>query len=795
MFKNYLKTTVRTLTKNKIYTLINVAGLALGIVCALAIFLIIKLQSSFDTYHEDPQNIYRVVRAENEFGEINHSPGIPYPLPEALRNDFPNIPNLTIVDSNFGPPVISVEKNGTTFRFKEKDNSVAFVNPAYFKIFKYKWLHGNPETILDKPNSGVISSVLAQKYFGYENPLGKRVTFDNRLEFQVTGVVKDIPQNTDLPFSMLIAYDHEQRGNDNWGSFSTGVQCYLRLSDNVSKQQIESQFPGFLSKYYKKEDAKKHTLILQPLPEMHFDNRFSTFGNSIVSVENLLALGLIGLFLLITACINFVNLNTALAVKRSKEVGVRKVLGSRMSQLLLHFIGETAFITLLAIFVSLALAEVAFVQIESILGYELELNIMGDTSITFFLVILFVFVTLGAGFYPAMHLSRFNPTEAILNKITSRYSQGLSLRKSLVVLQFAISQVLIISTIIIASQMRYFQKADMGFSKEAIVEVELPVRNAIKLHRLKTQLLQQASIKQISFSNTGTASSNSWGGNYKLKDEDQIKEGNAHLKFVDQDFVATYKLQFLAGKGLTPDTLKNFIVNETFAKEVGYANRHRDLLGKYAKIWGREAPIVGIVKDFNTTSLHEKVPPVIMMLQNRYWLAGIKIDLKNTKSALGAIEKAWLSVFTEFVFDYSFLDKNIEKFYEEEQKTANLINTFAIIAIIIGCMGLFGLVSYMAAQRTKEIGIRKVLGANFSSILTLLSKEFGLLIFIAFILAAPIAYYFMNSWLEDFAYRIEIGVSMFFLALATSFLISLVTVGYKSVRAALSNPVEALRYE
>jgi len=404
MFKNYLKTTIRTLTKNKVYTLINVAGLALGIVCALAIFLIIRLQSSFDTYHKDPQNIYRVVRVENEFGEISHSPGLPYPLPAALRNDFPNIPNLTIVDSNFGSPVISVEKKGTTFKFKEKDNSVAFVNPDYFKIFKYEWLHGDPETVLDKPNSGVISSVLAQKFFGDENPLGKKVIFNNRLEFQITGVVKKIPQNTDLPFSILIAYDHAQRGNDNWGSFSTGVQCYLKLSGNTSTRQTESQFPGFLSKYFDKEDATKHTLLLQPLSEIHFDSRFSTFGDNTVTVETLLALGLIGLFLLITACINFVNLNTALAVKRSKEVGVRKVLGSRMSQLLVHFIAETAFITLIAIFVSLALAEVAFVQIESILGYELELNIMGDTSITFFLVILFIFVTLGAGFYPALHL-------------------------------------------------------------------------------------------------------------------------------------------------------------------------------------------------------------------------------------------------------------------------------------------------------------------------------------------------------------------------------------------------------
>lgn len=790
MFKNYFKTTFRALYKNKTYALINISGLALGIVCALAIFLIIRFELNFDTYHQDSERIFRVVKTTDAFGETFYGPGMPYPLPTAMRNDFPEIEQISIVDNNMGAPVISVERNGDISRYKEDDNVVAFVEADYFRIFNYNWLYGNSETVLDNPNAVVISGALAQKYFGDENPIGKRLTFNNRLPLQVTGVIENLPQNTDLPFTMLIAYDPTVRGNDNWGSMATSVQCYLKLPDNLNPQQLESRFADFFLKYREKEEAEKIKLSLQPLRELHFDTRFEIFTHRTVARETLFALSLIGLFLLVTACINFINLNTALAVKRSKEVGVRKVLGSSRFQLIQHFLGETAIITFLAIIVSVALAEIAFAQLENILEYRLQLDFFGETAAIIFLAVLFGLVTLSAGFYPALHLSRFSPTQAIRNKITANYGEGLSLRKGLVVLQFAISQVLIICTIIIGGQISYFQKAEMGFNKEAVVEVELPKNDQTKLQRLKNQLLRHSAIRYVSFSNTGTASSSTWGGNYHFKG---IKKGYGQIKFIDQNFIEVYELQLLLGENLTADTLKSFLVNEAFAKEVGVP--YPDLLGENVKIWGREAPIAGIVKDFNTTSLHNKVRPLLIMLQNRYWKAGIKIHMQNTNSTLEAIESAWLSVFPEFVFEYSFLDDSIERFYDEEQRTARLINTFTIIAIIIGCLGLFGLVSYMAAQRTKEIGVRKVLGASFVNILTLLSKEFAVLIFMAFIFAAPIAYYFMNSWLEDFAYKIDLGFGLFFIAFAVSILISLLTVGYKSIRAARSNPIEALRYE
>ncbi|MFQ5631455.1 MAG: FtsX-like permease family protein, partial [bacterium] len=684
--------------------------------------------------------------------------------------------------------------NGVVSRYKESTYLSAFVDADYFRIFDYQWLQGDPETVLANPNSVVLSAEIARKYFGDQDPLGKDLIFNSRLSLQVTGVFKEVPKNTDLPFHSLIRYDHARRGNDNWESTASPVQCYLKLPENVAPQELESRLDNFFAKY-SPEEAKTTTLSLQPLQELHHDSRYSNYPHRTVSTRTLFALGLIGLFLVITACINFINLNTAHAAKRSKEVGVRKVLGSSRWQLMRHFLGETAVITFCAIILSLALSEVAFVHLESILGYRLELNLLGNISAVIFLAVLFVIVTLAAGFYPALHLSRYSPTEAIRNKISASYGEKVSLRKGLVALQFAISQVLIICTLVISAQIRYFNETEMGFTKEAVIEVELPNNDGKTLQRFKNQLSRHSGVKYVSFSNTGAASGSRWGGNYEVKIGDEIKRGYAQAKFIDEDFVETYELEIILGEDVRADTLKSFLVNEAFAKDAGFSQNYPGLLGKYVKMWGREAPIAAVVKDFKTTSLHHKLLPVIMMMQNNFWQAAIKIDLQNIESALAAIENAWLSAFPEFVFDYEFLDKNIEQFYGEEQRIARLINTFTAIAIIIGCLGLFGLVSYLTTQRTKEVGIRKVLGASFSQIVALFSREFAVLIVVAFIFAGPVAYYFMNSWLVDFAYRIDLGAGIFLLALLASFIISLFTVGYKSWRAALANPVEALRYE
>lgn len=797
MFKNYFKFTLRNLLKNRLYTAINVAGLALGIACALIIFLIIKFELSFDTYHRDAERIYRLVRATNEYGSIQYTPGVPHPLPEALRGDFPEFERVTIVDANFTPFVYSVTRqDGAAAKFKDEPN-VVFVDPDYFKIFSYQWLSGDPGQALANPQSAVISRGLAKTMFGDENPIGKLITCDNRFDVQITGVVVGPPQNSDLQFTLFIRYDPRERGNDNWRNTSSATQCFVKLSPGLAAGQFFGRFNAFIEKYMKAEDAQRINLSLQPLTEQHFDTRYGDSFENPVPKVTFVALGLIGLFLVITACINFVNLNTALAVNRAREVGVRKVLGSSMLRLVLHFLGETALITLLAIFAALTIAEIALAQLQPLLGYKLSLNLSNDFSTPGYLLFLFIIVTLLAGFYPAFNLASFTPAEAIRsNRLTSRYGKGLLLRKGLVVLQFAISQTLIICAIVIASQMDYFRSADMGFVKEAIVEIDMPTRNQPRLDRFKSLLLRNSAIRQVSFSNTGTASNNIWTSNYSLKDSAEFKEGRGQMKFVDQDFIDTYQLKLLAGNGFAgSDSLEYFIVNHTFAEKSGYGSNPEALLGKYLKTWRIETPIGGVAQDFNTTSLHNRVEPVIMLVSNRYWQAGVKIDMQNAQSALTAMEDAWDTVYPEYVFDYAFLDESIVKFYENEQNTARLMNIFTLIAIIIGCLGLFGLVSYMAAQRTKEIGIRKVLGAKVSHVLALLSKDFLKLVLLANIFAWPAAWFAMNLWLQDFAYRIEIGWWVFALSGSLALLIALLTVSWQAIRAALSNPVEALRYE
>lgn len=802
MIKNYFKITFRNLIKNKSYTFINVGGLSLGIVCALVLFLIIRFEFSFDTYHTHAKDTYRIVVDTHEFGSTRYDPGVPYPLPEAVRNDFEGVEYLTIVDSNFRGMVLSYEnENGERERFSLGDwqnKGATKVTADYFKIFDYKWRAGNPEVALDRPGTAVISRGLATTLFGSVNPMGKIITIDNSQEVEITGVVEDAPENTDLPFTFFIYSEVPEWGRDNWSSTSTSVQCYLTLKEGVDPQAMEQELGPFLEKYVMPEEAETTQLLLQPLSEVHFDTRYENFSYRVVSAQSLWALALIGLFLLLTACINFINLNTALAVRRSKEVGVRKVLGGSRLQLVLHFMGETAMITLLALVCSLVMAEFILNNLQGILGYQLELNLLSDPVLISYLFGLVVVVTIAAGLYPSMVLSGFSPIDAVRNKITASYREGISLRKSLVVTQFAISQVLIIAIIVIWSQLNYFNTADMGFDKEAIVEVDLPFNQSEAIESMRSGLLQHTAIRNVSYSNTSTANGNIWTGNFKLKQADRLIENRAQIKFVDRHFIDTYGLRLVAGKKLaenSSDSLKQYVVNQAFARETGYGTSYNELVGMFVEIWGAEGEIVGVVEDFNTESFHEEIQPTMLTINNRYSLAGIRINQSQISEALAVVRQEWERTYPNYVFDYTFLDESIRSFYEDEQRTSQLMNTFGLVAILIGSLGLFGLVSYMANTRTKEIGIRKVLGASLGDILEMFSKEFAVLIVAAFIIAAPVGWYFMQKWLSDFAYRIDLGFGIFVFSLVASFGIAFLTVGWRSLKAATANPVESLKSE
>lgn len=804
MFKNYVKIAFRNLIKNKSQTIINVGGLTLGVICALIIFLVVQYDLSFDKWHTDGDRVYRLVRTVTEFGTTEHDEGGPYPMAETVEKEISGIEFVSLVDNNYSnTPVISYFEDGKLIN-KFKNDWVAFVEPEYFSIFDYTWLAGDPKTALANPNSVVLTESYAIKMFGSLDAIGKELVLSmgSTADFVVTGLVKDPPETSDFPFTFIGSSASQNRegqtaSSDNWSANSTSLQTFIKLLPGTDPASVESQISDMYIKYRNENGSSVTTFTLQPLSDIHFNSTFGNYSGRVVEKRTLFALGIIGLFLLITACINFVNLNTAIAVSRSKEVGLRKTLGGTKLQLTFHFLGETAFVTLLSIVLGIGLSEVILQKIEPLLGFTPELQLTQNLPVLLFLGILFLLITFSAGWYPARYLSGFSPIEAIRNKINASYGQGLTLRRSLIVIQFTITQILIIGTIVIGSQVRYFQTKDLGFEKEALINIDIPSREKQTIETFKNRLLNESSIINVAFSNTGTTSGNVWGGNYKIYQDTTIIENDAQIKFADADFLDTYGINLLAGSNITEsDTVNSYLVSESLAKQAGFAGRYQELIGLPMTFWGFEATVSGVFRDFNTTSLHSELEPVVIATRrNSYYQGGIKINTQATSAALASIERIFNDAFPESIFEYEFLDEKIANMYFSEQRTGRIMNAFTVIAILIGCLGLFGLVSYMATTRTKEIGVRKVLGANLLDILKIFGTELGILTGISFLIAAPISWYLMQRWLEDFAYKIELGLGIFALALAGTLVVAALTVSYKALSAALANPVDSLKSE
>ncbi len=798
MFKNYLTTTLRKLSRQKNYTVINVFGLALGMTCCVFIFLIIQYELRFDQFHGKRDRIYRIVTDEKINDIISPTMGTPIPMAEALRQDFPNLEKVTVAFGMYSGLFMVKGADQTVKRFQENDRA-AFVEPEFFAIFDFLWIIGDPKSLAE-PNCVALAEDVAKKFFGNADPMGQTIRLDNQIDLKVTGIVKNFPVYTDFPFTVLISWKtFPQTGHNvqSWNGLDSNTNTYVLLPPNYSPNELQSKLAAFKNKYYPDvQDVNKRVHKLQPLRQLHYDGRYGNYSQRAISKATLLGLGLIGIFLLMTACINFINMATAQAINRAKEVGVRKVLGAFRSQLITQYLGETFIITLLGAALAIVLSELLLPKLNAELKLQMSFQPFNDLSVFSFLAVLVIAVSLLAGLYPAFVLSRFMPALALKSKINPSTGGGLLLRRGLVVFQFVISQMLIIGTIIVTLQMDYFHNKEMGFDKDAIVMVPLPENEANKLQTLRTQLLQHSHIRNVTFGYASAASGNVWDTNLRHTLNGQEETFASDLKFADVNYIPTYNLKLVAGRNyVESDTVSELVVNETFARKLGMAPQ--DLVGKAFKLGRRPyLPIVGVVQDFHTRPLQEEIRPCLLATHRRtYQEASIKINTQNLKEALTHIEKTWSAAFPEFVYSYEFLDDRIAKFYEEEQKMSQLFRAFSAMAIFIGCIGLFGLISFMAAQRTKEIGVRKVLGASVFDILGLFSKEFATLITVAFVVAAPIAYVTMNHWLTNFAYRINIGVGVFLLTIIVTLIIAALTVGYRAAKAALANPVEALRYE
>jgi predicted permease len=805
MLKNYFKTAIRNLKRYKGFAFINILGLAVGIAACLLIFVVIQFETSFDNFHTNSKNTYRIVSEFNTPDGKFHSSGVPFPVAPALRLDFPQLTKVgSILAMENRLMTIPQQGNQAPKKFKE-EKGIFYAEPEFFHIFDFPLLAGDINSALNEPNSALLTRETANRYFGdWKNAMGKTIVYDNRVNLKITGILENVPVNTDFPLKVVASYSTLKsmsisRNLEDWVSTFSQAYTFIVLPGNFSRAKFDNLLAGFVKKH-KPAEYVKDGFILQPLNEMHFDERFGNYNDRTFSRVLIKALMLIGVFLLLIACVNFINLATAQAVNRSREVGVRKVMGSNRRQLSVQFMSETTIITLLATLAAVGLAILTLPLLGKLLEVPIQMNFFSNPALILFLILVALLVSVLSGTYPALILSRFNPITALKTKVTSRMIGGISLRRGLVVLQFTIAHMLIIGTLIVVSQMDYFRNASLGFDKESILTVPIPSDSVstAKLNAFRNQLLQIPRIKNLTFSYASPSDNGNWSSDFKFDHSTKNTEFSANLKWTDTEYFKTYNLQFVAGRPYyMADTVREFVVNETLVRKLGL-HSPEEILGKQLDFWDGSlvAKVVGVVKDFHVNSLRDPLSPVVMSTwKNLYQTAGIKIAPGDPKPTLAAIEKLWNETYPEYVYESEFLDTKIANFYRQENQISQLYKIFAAIAIFISCLGLYGLVSFMAVQRTKEVGIRKVLGASVGRIVLLFSREFTFLIGIAFIIATPVAYYFMKQWLENFTYRINLGASIFLVAILFSIVIAWLTVGWRAIRAARANPVRSLRTE
>ncbi len=805
MIKNYLTVAWRNIKRNKAYAAINITGLAVGIAACLLLFIVVKYELSYDTFQSNYSRIYHVAAKIKSAEGDSYSEGIPYPAYDALRTEFRDIPTGAIFQNYNAQVTVLDANNPNSFSNKKflEETGLFFSDANFFSVFQFKWLAGNAE-VLNAPNTAVISKKWAEKYFeNWQSAVGRLIMFDNTATMKIEGVL-DVPANTDFPIGIVGSYETMKKFprtygyTDRWGSVTSSFQAFMLLPEKVNAESINKRLLAFSNEHYNanKKDIFRTYQFLQPLSDIHFNTQIANFGDHVSSRTTLWTLSLIGIFIIIMACINFINLSTAQSVGRSREVGIRKVLGSNKAQLFRQLLGETFLIVIVAVGVALIIASICLPYIKHIASIQEQLYLLNNSTILFIGTII-VIVTLLAGTYPSFVVSGFKPALALKNKITSASVGGISLRRGLVIIQFAISQVLISGTIIAISQMNYVHDADLGFNKEALLILNSNVDSSVNMRQpaFKEKLLAISGVQSVSFSSDVPSSESNSAGNFSY-DHKPDENFEVYRKLADEDYFKTYGLSVIAGRTFTKsDTLKEVVVNETLVNKLGVKSPN-DIIGHEIRLGGAWRPIVGVVRDFKTNSLREGIKPLAIGERNiRYNYTGIKLNTPHLDVTTKKIEQAWNEFFPEYVYTPTFMDERINEFYTQENQLSLLYKLFAGIAIFISCLGLYGLISFMAAQRTKEVGIRKVLGASIANIIYLFSKEFTILIIIAFAVAVPVAYYMMSNWLNNFVFRINISYGVFALAILLSIGIAWITVGYKSIKAALANPVKSIRSE
>lgn len=820
MIRHNFKTSFRNVVRNRNYAFINIAGLAAGIAVSVMIFIIIQFHTSFDNFHIKKDRIYRVLTEYHSAGDatVSYGKSVPFPMPEGLKTAFPQIEQVTPVYASHNDELQVLDDNGAPIKNFKESSGVFYTSPSFFKTFDFPLLAGSYASLED-PNNVLLTKEIAETYFGnWKTAIGKtlKLTGSYRIgallfqsppiPLKVTGVLASIPANTDFQLKIAIAFGTDFTGdrlyglqNPDWKQTAPEFSCYVLLPPGTPVADFNQQ----LSTYARKAQPadNKGSYVIQPLSDIHYDAETGNYSNQTISRELIDVLWLIAAFILLIACVNFINLATARAVNRAKEIGVRKVLGSNRFQLQIQFIIET-FLTVASAVVLACVATIFTLPfVNQLLELPLSFNLLKDPAIGLFLFLITIGVTALAGFYPSIVLSRFNPVNAFKSKFTANTARGISLRRGLVVFQFIIAQALIIGTLVIVKQINYFLDRPLGFDKDAIVSVPFrPDSTGDKLKDyLSQQLLSINGVQAVCFSsNTPVEDENDMWTSLNFDNAIKEEDFQAIVKFGDTGYVPTYKLQIVAGRNLRPSGMtREFLVNESLVKRLGLKNPD-DIINKEISMMNGliKCPVVGVVKDFNDRPFrHDLAPLLITTNSTMYRQAAIKLATTNISATMQSVKKAWQQTFPDYVFDHKFLDVKIAGFYKQEQQLSQLYKIFAAIAIFLSCLGLYGLASFMAAQRVKEVGIRKVLGASATSIVYLFSKEFVILIGIAFLIATPIAWYYMHNWLQDYVYRIDISWWLFGAGGLVAIVIALATISFQAIKAALANPVKSLKTE
>jgi len=794
MLNNYLKTGFRNIKRHKGYSLINILGLAVGFACTFLIVVFVQRELSYDQFHSKSDRIYRLLNSSRKEPNIQSALSASGYAPRIL-NDFPEVEETTRFFINVGSADLKYQDESRTV------NGFIFADASMLNIFDFPITKGKTDSPLDAPNSLMVTEDTAKIWFGNDNPIGKSITYlrgNLRIPLNITAVLDNIPSNSHIQFNYVVSFPTIRNfmGDNALDEFTiNNYYTYILLKEGTDYRRVEEKFPFFITKHFDQKRADQFSLHLQPLENIHLNTSIKwdlpTTGNK----QYLHIFSGVAFFVLLIACINFINLSTARAPLRAREIGIRKVMGSSRRQLLLQLFGESALTSLMALVIALLALQVLVHGLAVLIGQNLSFNLINDSNLVIILIGIGILAGILAGIYPAFVLSAYQPVRVLKGSAT-KGTRGITLRKALIITQFSLSMLLIVSMLIVIHQINFMKKTPLGFDKEQVILVSLSGSVKQNFGVFQKKLLDQSDIQNVSMTTVPgrvrTSSAYNWPGG-----EDDEEERKFYTMFVDPRAIPTLGMEIIEGRNFSDkiqtDVTRAYILNETAVKSIGWEKA----VGKPFRVWDEEmGQVIGVVKDFHFKSLHNLIEPLVLKIKPEWtWNAAVRVSAAGVSKALQKIQEAWLELETEIPIKYNFLDSDFDRHYHSEERLGKLFGIFTGLAIFIACLGLLGLASFSTQQRFKEIGIRKVLGASFRDIFTLFLKEFSRLVLTSLLIATPVTYWLMASWLGDYAYRTRMGILPFVAGAVIILTVASLTVSSQIFRAACANPADIIRYE